>query len=540
MLNPAVSEARAPGRGWPIVRVGALPGWLIVFIATALPYLALGWYLTTILAVFDGDAVSRTAQAAYVILGRDPHLAAIGFVWNPLPSLVQIPLVAVLHPVGQVLLAGPIQSALCMAGAAALFWQFIGDYRVGTAARVAFLLIFATNPMILLYAANGMSEAMFLFFLIGMVRAFARWAKDGQPLNLVWAALMMAGAFGVRYEALPVAAAGAAAVTLVLLTARGRRWAKIEATLLVFLTPFCYAVALWIFFNWLIVGDPFYFQLSVYSNNAQTALFVSTMNYLSAAVGSPLRSFAYVASRFIGLFPAFALVAFGTIGLACARRSWALLGPLAIFLAVPAFHVYAIYSGASWGWLRFFISGIPGAILLASPLIEAVRALPVRRALEWGLVAAFLASSVFGFGLMRDPEYGRQEQYFLGRLADRTYAVPEFRSNNEAQAVAAWIERELPGQRILLDTVHGYGVWLYAAHPEQFIIISDRDYAAILTEPRGRADYLLVPSPQVNAADSINARYPTLYAQGLPGMTLVNDFGGEVGWRLFRIEPPTP
>lgn len=540
MLNAAAGEARAQRRGWPIVRVGTLPGWLIVFIVTAVPYIALGWYLTTILAVFDGDAVSRTAQAAYVILGRDPHLAAIGFIWNPLPSLVQLPLVALLYPLGQVVLSGPIQSALCMAAAAALLWQFIGDYRVGTAARVVLLVLFATNPMILLYAANGMSEAMFILFLIGMVRAFARWAQTGQPLSLVWAALMTAGAFGVRYEALPVAVAGAAAVLLVLLTARDHRWAKIEATVLVFLTPFCYAVALWIFFNWAIVGDPFYFQLSVYSNNAQTALFATSTNYLSGAVGSPLQSLAYAAIRFLGLVPAFALVALGTIGLACARRSWALLGPLAIFLAVPAFHVYVIYSGASWGWLRFFMYGIPGALLLAPPLIDAARTIPLRRALEWGLVGTFLVSSIVGFGLMRDPDYGRQEQYFLGRLTARSLALPESRSNDEAQAVAAWVDRELPGQRILLDTVRGYGVWLYAAHPEQFIIVSDRDYAAILAAPRGQADYLLIPSPQVEAADSINTRYPTLYAQGLPGMTLVNDFGGEVGWRLFRIEPPSP
>jgi hypothetical protein len=540
MASVPFGGARAQGHGRPLARIGALPGWLIVFAATALPYFALGWYLATVADVFDGDAVSRTAQAAYVILGRDPHLAAIGFIWNPLPSLLQIPLVVLLAPFGQIVLAGPIQSAICMAGAAALLWQFMGDYRLARSVRIAFLTLFVANPMIILYAANGMSEAMFLFFLIGLVRAFSRWAIGGQPLSLVWAALMTAGAFGVRYEALPVAAAGAAAVLLVLLTARDHRWPKIEATLLVFLTPFCYAVALWLFFNWLIVGDPFYFQQSVYSNEAQTALFAATSNYLSAAVSAPVASFTYAASRFVGLFPAFALVALGTVALACARRSWALLGPLAIFVAVPAFHVYVIYSGASWGWLRFFMYNIPATFLLAVPLIDAARATRFRRMAEWLLVAAFLASSIVGLGLMRDPNYGRQEQYFLGRLTDRNLAVPESRSNDEAEAVAAWIEQELPGQRILLDTVRGYGVWLYAEHRERYIIVSDRDYAAILVEPRGQADYLLVPSPQVEAADSINTRYPTLYAAGAPGLTLVRDFGGEVGWRLFRIASPLP
>src|SRR3954447_15479957 len=34
------------------------------------------------------DAMSRVANGSYVYRGADPHLAAVGFVWNPLPSLL--------------------------------------------------------------------------------------------------------------------------------------------------------------------------------------------------------------------------------------------------------------------------------------------------------------------------------------------------------------------------------------------------------------------------------------------------------------------
>ena len=41
---------------------------------------------------FAGDAVSRMANGFYMLHSRDPHLAAVGFVWNPLSSVADLPL----------------------------------------------------------------------------------------------------------------------------------------------------------------------------------------------------------------------------------------------------------------------------------------------------------------------------------------------------------------------------------------------------------------------------------------------------------------
>ena len=54
-------------------------------------YLAVALWLSALDLVFP-DAMSRVANGYYVLFSRDPHLAAIGFVWNPLPSLAAIPL----------------------------------------------------------------------------------------------------------------------------------------------------------------------------------------------------------------------------------------------------------------------------------------------------------------------------------------------------------------------------------------------------------------------------------------------------------------
>ncbi|MDE3078186.1 MAG: hypothetical protein KGJ86_22410, partial [Chloroflexota bacterium] len=110
------------------------PPWYVVFGAISLTYVVMATYLTLGLHILVGDAISRTAAASYVVLSRERHLAAIGFVWNPLPTVVQIPLVLVLRPFGLQVLAGPLQSALFMGGADTVMWRLLGLYPFGTRA----------------------------------------------------------------------------------------------------------------------------------------------------------------------------------------------------------------------------------------------------------------------------------------------------------------------------------------------------------------------------------------------------------------------
>src|SRR3981189_1740375 len=65
--------------------------------------------------------VAPSGQAQSVLFSRDPHLAAIGFIFTPLASMMQIPAIA-LSPIWPDMAArafsGTIMSALFMAGAA--------------------------------------------------------------------------------------------------------------------------------------------------------------------------------------------------------------------------------------------------------------------------------------------------------------------------------------------------------------------------------------------------------------------------------------
>jgi hypothetical protein len=55
-------------------------------------YLAVAAVLVLHYNSIPADAMSRVANGSYVYRGADPHLAAVGFVWNPLPSILAIPL----------------------------------------------------------------------------------------------------------------------------------------------------------------------------------------------------------------------------------------------------------------------------------------------------------------------------------------------------------------------------------------------------------------------------------------------------------------
>jgi hypothetical protein len=70
---------------------------VVIFIAVLLLELAVGYYLTAIYGFMSGDASSRVANAFYVLYSREPSLANIGFIWNPLPSFMEM-IILVFYP----------------------------------------------------------------------------------------------------------------------------------------------------------------------------------------------------------------------------------------------------------------------------------------------------------------------------------------------------------------------------------------------------------------------------------------------------------
>ncbi|TMD88323.1 MAG: hypothetical protein E6I78_01165 [Chloroflexi bacterium] len=148
--------------------------------------------------IIQGDALSRVGNAEYVLYSHDPHLAAIGFVWNPLPSLLIMPLLPLKVLFPQLVergFAANIVSCVFMAGAVYQLWHILSDLGLHRGWRLLLTLLFALHPMVVFYGANGMSEAPFLFFLILATRCLAAWLATPRLEWQVYTGLSLGAAY---------------------------------------------------------------------------------------------------------------------------------------------------------------------------------------------------------------------------------------------------------------------------------------------------------------------------------------------------------
>jgi len=519
---------------------------LAVFLVSWLIYLGLSLRLLA-LDVHFGDAVARTAAAFSVFFSRDPHLANLGFAWNPLPAVLQLPLVAVLRLLGgDVLLAGPLQSSLAGALLLVVLNAWVRLYPIPRALRWAMVGLLGVNPMIALYAANGMSEAVFFLLTSLAVIGFLRWAEIGSVRGFI----LLTGAtmlvLQTRFEALPLTAAFAlcfAPVMFPLARFLGLevRADRIEAHLVTYLAAAAYSFGLWVFFNWIIVGDPLYFLRGAYSNAAQTALVAGpAVGCYTRGEPAWLNALLFTGDRLVALSPALPIVALATAIYATLRRNIVVLCTLVIFGSVPIFHFMLLLQGSSYGWLRFFAIGIVATFIL---VVQTARLAPwlVKGkigAFGWPLLLGMLlVSDIASWVAMNRPDMSCEEWVVVGRVMDETRSAPLY-----SLAVERGIDRLLseiaPDGKVLADSVLGFAMPLVASDPRRYVINSDRDFERILASPVGAVRFVLVAKPEgLGQIDRINQEYPELWESGGDWVRLVADFGESRGlWRLYEVQ----
>jgi len=529
-------------------------------------YLVLAFLLVYVSQAIVGDAWSRVGNAYYMLFSRDPHLAAIGFVWNPLPSLAVLPLLpfSLLWPdlVGAGL-AGNIVSALFMAGAVVQVAGTLRDLGIGRLLRLILVGAFALHPMVVYYGANGMSEAPFLFFLVVIVRYLARWLVQRTTQPLVIAGLGLAGAYLTRYEA---AAAAAGAIAIVAVAAaigspKSRRRLTALAEAAVFGLPFAATFALWSLASWIIVGSPFETFNSIYGNSSQVAL--STQQIQSSTGQGVLEASEYAVAQILGLEPLILVVIAAAVLVFAVRRDQRIV-PIAVILgSVAAFSLAAFATGRSFGWLRFYIVVVPLGVLAAG-YVASLRAGPALRFLPERLrsaagplltIAAIAAVSSSVLALptawmtIRDDRLAREEAHQIrGLITDPRFPgtpPPERAQYLVGGQVASYLDGlHLPDGSVVVDVAIGFPVVLQSRDPHQFVITPDRDFKAIVQDPViYHARYLLVAPPSgLGALDAVNRQYPALYVSGV-GLPVVLDrefdapgFDG-IRWRLYRLTP---
>jgi hypothetical protein len=545
-------------------------------------YLAVGAYLTLTLHAMHGDAYSRVTNAYYVLFSRDPHLGAIGFVWSPLPSLIElvlVPLKLVWPPMVELGFAAVIMSAPFMAAAVYQVDRTLEEFAVPVLARIVLVASFAIHPMIVYYGAAGTAEAPLIFFLVLSVRHLARWLRDPVAGSLVVAGLGLAAAYLTRYEALfsAVGLTGVVLLATFIRTPGGFRSRRDAAMAdgAIILAPIALVFVGWLLASWVIVGSPFAQFSSTYGNASQLSI--------SAAQGAneldlPLAAKTLLAAQRLLLIEAVAPFALALAIIAAAiRRDARILAIVGCLGTTLAFMVVAYLEGVLAPWLRYFILAIPLGILLVGLAIGSLVSRPAdrstgghgpagqpdtagRRSLGFAaalgratmvlvLLAFAVAALPIAVAAMRDPVIAIEESQDIAAVLGPDRASDDRRgaallSFATERQVADYLDGlDLPRGSVLLDAFRGFSIVAQSRDPEQFVITPDRDFRAVLADPLSfGVRYVLAPERVDNGLlDAINVAYPNLLTTGTGFTELERTFeghGNSSRWYVFRVVAP--
>jgi hypothetical protein len=494
----------------------------------------------------SSDSLYRSVNALQVLHGSDPHLGAIGLVWMPLPTLLQLPWTAVFPLWPDVVSSGASASlTTSLAGGATAALLLATCTRLGLSARLgwAYAVLVSANPMLFLYSANGLSEGVAAPFLIGAVCCLTLFWHSGLRRYVVVAGVALALGFASLYEAVPFGAAlFAALVGGVIWDSEARpsapqgRWRALEGLGLVLLVPSFFVAALWLLANAVIMRDPLFFAFSPYSNHAQTK---DAEGFVFDLAGDALGTLAFVCERSAPF-----LIPIGFVLLVRVLDGRFLrvntVSALLLSASVP-FGLIAplVYGHASFGWLRFFVYVL--FVAAGWGLYEVATSRRPRRAASLvmaGWALAFPATLL----AMSNPAVGQEEHVVVKALV-RGEGAQEVGHNNPLiymRPVARYLEAGplARGQRVLFD-----GAWplLALARPSHLRTVliqsSDRRFRAMLKDPRGhRVSYLLVQRPGTTS-DALARARPRLWAGEEPGFRLVKSFSATPEhWRLYETE----
>ena len=469
--------------------------WEGYFLALVLTYLYVlfGWWLRYHYHFALYDSLARTNDAKEMIFSRDPHAAALGVYWMPLPTVVQLPLLAILEPLRHPDFAGPLSTALFGGGTILVLTRICRDLGLSRVSGFFVSLAYGLNPVIAYYAANGMSEGAEFFFIAVALWGLLRFVKDERNSSAVIAATGLAGLAMSKYEALPVILlASLVLVGLQLKRLPRGQWHETALNLSIIVLPSVFFVGLWLIYQKFILGSFFAFRhVGINTGNDATP-------GVRALVGSWPATIRFVAQWMVLLFPPAALLIPALI-LPPWRKMMAGFTVAAMGVLTILTTAYYIYTGRSVGEPRYFT---PIIIVGTIALVLVAARLP-RRSLSHFLIdpAVVLAVVVAGYsGAIAEAHANTsvEGEPRVFKLAEGIYDPTP--GKNDSSMLAAQTARKLdsllrPGDRVLIDERYDSQVNLFSTKSDQVVTNSDRDYEQLVS-PTGieaRIGFAILP-----------------------------------------------
>ena len=471
-------------------------------------YVVTGAWMRYGLHFYLNDALNRTADAVYVTVGRDPHLAAIGFFWPPLPQLLQVPLVPLLAPFGVMNMAGPVSTALCTAATIpvmARIGRFLG---LGRWTTFTFCLVFAVNHVTIYYAANGMSEACFFFTGSLSLYGFLRYIRNREIGDMWLFSFALAGVVLTRLEG-PIFALALGVIATFSWRGLFDRDALRQSawTALLLGLPSIAAFGLWLAVQQVIEHNAFFFASTTKAGEASHGT-----PGLPAWSNEPSAAFPWAGVHIVIFGGALVLVALSILWTLNGPRTRGSLGLLAAMGVFAAIQIWSVgFTGTGYGDPRYFVMAVPISCIGAMWVATMWRRPQVRSVWSLGLVALLVANAAAGSWYESSGKLTAIEHecdFFQWGVAEVVPALGRGSNPNDADycsrfpnSLGAFQEADghldsilKPSDRVLIDNGVMFAADLFTRHPNQFVVRNDRDWQKIIANPYGTVTYILTQS----------------------------------------------
>ena len=545
------------------VRTNLITEGRVVFLLLFGIYFVVSWLLDFKYRTFAPDAFLHMANGFYILYSRDPHLAAVGFVWPPLQSIATTVLLLGNHlwpALAHNDMSGSMVSSIATAGTAFQILAALREWGVGRIPRLALVACFALNPMILLYAGSGMSEGLYMFTMVASTRYLMRWIHKGDLRSLVYAAVALSFTYLVRYETLGGLVLAIAVVAIVSFSrAEGSRQSRFKtsiADLVVFTAPPFVAIAGWAIATYVITGVFFGEFSSVYSQAAHVHYELHIR--LHARLLYELHSLG-------ALGPLLPVLLVASAAAALVRRDSRLLAPMALLGGALGADMLLWLKGSITAGFRYFILAVPLEVLVVGGLVAAVmvprsghlnnpastrvtrvgiRALRSAAALAL-IVGIMIPTAVTTAAGMFNPSVGIYESEQLGFIVHSHPSQSDIGHKNNygwILAMGVWLtSRHLPNGDVVVDNFASCISQLVTTsnQPKLFVIPNDRDFQRILADPISfHVHYILENDPNSGPPTAVSIQYPKLWTTGAGFTELAHEFPLRAdcpGMRLFRV-----
>ena len=502
---------------------------------------AAGYYYNVYVGYYEGDGISRVANAFYVLYSRNPHLGAIGFVWNPLPSMVDLvflllyPWIPAMAAKG---IAGLLMSAIFASLTVSVLAKAFIERGLPRWYAVVFPLLFSLNPMVFIYGFNGLSEAPFIFFVVLCIKSFLNWLDEHQIGDLVVTSFALALAFWCRYEAVPFGFSMATVFIMATMLFNvnptppnekpfSYKWSRMEGTLAVLVSPLFYSIVLWILLNTIIMNNPLNFLNGEYTTKSQMQALSSNALY-AAMIHDPVKAGFFALKKVM----VFSLPLLSILILRILNRrffQWETLMLIVIFVSIPLLQIVMLVGGTTYAFLRYFIFVLPVSLAWLPYELSKIKR-------KW-LVIIPLIAMLLNYGILSyiitQPTIAPMENIFIqNTFGNHEQTYYDEKRNIE---IARYLDENYPQSNILVDSSSAFLIIIESKFPKRFYINSDYYFNNAVLEPKKyEVDYILIPKPgSVSAISAINAAYPNLYDKGSDWAVLTKDFGTK--WRLYEL-----